>query len=105
MPKTKQIAATVVAVSLIGSLAIASGVQAAGLSLGALVASQCNTCHGTDGEGAQSVPRLAGLDADEIFESMKAFASGEDAASIMDRVAKGYSDEQLHAVANYYSEQ
>lgn len=104
MLKTKQITAAALAVSLIGSLAVASGVQAGGVSMGALVAAQCNTCHGIDGEGAKSVPSLAGLEAEELFESMQAFASGEDATSIMDRHAKGYTDEQLHAVAKHYED-
>lgn len=122
MPKASILATTALSGLIGASLLVVSGCQTPAPSKAAapakpakvvrtgevseaLVAAQCNTCHGEDGKGAKSVPSLAGLEAEEIFETMKAYASGADKATIMDRHAKGYSDAELHAVAKYYSEQ
>ncbi len=75
----------------------------AGVSRGALLASMCSTCHGTDGTGSKSIPQLAGIEADDLFETMKAFASGEEEATIMGRHAAGYTDDELKAIADYFA--
>jgi sulfide dehydrogenase cytochrome subunit len=35
---------------------------------------------------------------------MKAFKSGERPATLMDRIAKGYTDEEIEAMAKYFAE-
>jgi cytochrome c553 len=65
-----------------------------------------NTRHGTN--GATTVPgafQLAGQKADYIVEQMRAFKDGKKSATIMHQIAKGYSDEQVIALANYFSKQ
>lgn len=84
--------------------AVSAAVQAdAGVSRGALLAAMCNTCHGTDGSGSKSIPALNELDADELVETMKAFQAEEEDATIMNRHATGYSDEELQAIAEHYA--
>ena len=78
--------------------------QAEGVSRGALLAAMCDTCHGTNGEGADPNPDIAGMDAADMVELMKAFAEGEEESTIMDRHAQGYTDEELQAMADYYAE-
>jgi sulfide dehydrogenase cytochrome subunit len=75
-----------------------------GVSRGALLASMCNTCHGADGSGSKSIPALNELDADELVETMKAFQAGEEDATIMDRHAGGYSDEEIKAIADHFAQ-
>jgi cytochrome subunit of sulfide dehydrogenase len=70
------------------------------------LASNCANCHGTN--GASNVPgafQLAGQKADYITEQMRAFKDGKKSATIMHQIAKGYSDEQVVALANYFSKQ
>jgi cytochrome subunit of sulfide dehydrogenase len=71
------------------------------------LAAQCAQCHGTDGRalpGAE-VPGLAGLQATYIAEQMKAFRSGSRASSVMQQLAKGFSDAQVDQLARYFASQ
>ncbi len=70
------------------------------------LASNCANCHGTN--GATDVPgafQLAGQKAEYIVEQLRAFKDGKKSATIMHQIAKGYSDEQVLALANYFSKQ
>lgn len=71
------------------------------------LAATCANCHGTDGKAQKdaSVLGLAGLKADYITEQMKAFKSGTRAATIMHQIAKGYNDEQVRQLADYFASQ
>ncbi|HYG84858.1 MAG TPA: sulfide dehydrogenase [Azospirillum sp.] len=42
---------------------------------------------------------LASLPPEEIIAAMRAFRGGERPATVMDRIAKGYSDEEIRAIA------
>ncbi len=69
---------------------------------GRLLASNCFQCHGTNGSGG--FDKLAGSSANEIYGELKKFASGaEDPNGIMAAHAMGLSDEQMRAVAQYFS--
>ena len=89
--------------SLVGIAALLSSAQAEEVPRGALLGAMCSTCHGTDGKGSKSIPSLAGLEAEELFETMKAYQSGEEEGTIMDRHAKGYTDEELQLMAEYFA--
>ena len=64
----------------------------------------CIGCHPRDG-GSSSVPRLACRDAAEITAAMTAFRAGTRAATVMDRIAKGFSDDEVAAIAAWYAAQ
>lgn len=69
---------------------------------GRLLASNCFQCHGTNGSGG--FDQLTGKSASELYGDLKEFASGkEDADGIMAAHAMGFSDDQLRAIANYFS--
>jgi cytochrome c553 len=71
------------------------------------LAAQCAQCHGTDGRaqpGAE-VPGLAGLPANYIAEQMKAFRGGSRPSSVMQQLAKGFSDAQVDQLARYFASQ
>jgi len=71
------------------------------------LAAQCAQCHGTDGRalpGAE-IPGLAGLPANYIAEQMKAFRSGSRPSSVMQQLAKGFSDAQVDQLARYFASQ
>jgi cytochrome c553 len=51
------------------------------------------------------VPRLAGQNAGEIVAAMRAFRSGQRSATVMDRIAKGFSDDEVKAIAAWFETQ
>jgi sulfide dehydrogenase cytochrome subunit len=62
----------------------------------------CANCHGTDGVSAGGpLPTLAGQPKDVLAANMKAFKAGTRPATIMQQIAKGYTDEQIEAIAAY----
>ena len=63
--------------------------------------SNCYSCHGTDGRSPCSIPSLTGKTADQALLMLKEYKSGRLAATVMTRHAKGYSDAELEALANY----
>jgi sulfide dehydrogenase cytochrome subunit len=71
------------------------------------LAVNCAMCHGTNGRPVEgsSVAGLAGRPAAEIVAQMKAFKEGTRQATIMHQIAKGYSDAEIAAMADYFSKQ
>ncbi|MDD4915210.1 MAG: hypothetical protein PHW13_09285 [Methylococcales bacterium] len=63
------------------------------------IAFNCRNCHTTDG-AATAPPTLDNLSAPRIRESLLAFKYDQKPATIMPRIAKGYSDTELAAVAD-----
>jgi cytochrome c553 len=68
-------------------------------------AAACSGCHPANAGVETPVPRLAGRNAVEIVQQMQAFRSGERDATVMDRIAKGFTDPELQAIAAWYAEQ
>lgn len=70
-------------------------------------ASSCAACHGTDGRTVGTeVPGLAGRDAAQLYRALSEFRGGQrPAATVMHQHAKGYTDEQLRRIAEYFSRQ
>ena len=68
-----------------------------------LLSSMCVTCHGPDGRGSKKIPKLKGLKVSDIVESMKGFKTGEESSTIMERHAKGYTDEEVKLMAEYFA--
>ena len=68
-------------------------------------AASCSGCHPTSARVTSPVPRLAGLDQARIVRAMEEFRSGKRAATIMDRIAKGFTDDEIQAIAAWYASQ
>jgi len=91
-----------IALALLATPALAQ--DAAALRTKALAAT-CANCHGTLGravEGA-AVPGLAGLPASYMVDQLKAFKAGTRPATVMQQLAKGFSDAQIDQIAAYYA--
>jgi sulfide dehydrogenase cytochrome subunit len=71
------------------------------------MAANCAMCHGTEGRtvAGSSVAPLAGRPSQEVVAQMKAFKEGTRQATIMHQIAKGYSDAEIAAMADYFSKQ
>ena len=67
-------------------------------------ATACSGCH-TAGTAATSVTRLYGRDANEIMTAMTGFRDGSLPATVMNRIAKGFSDDELRAIATWLAAQ
>ena len=66
----------------------------------------CAPCHGTMGrEFYESMPGLAGLDPKFFTETMIDYREGRRATTIMDRVARGFTDAEIKAMALWFAEQ
>ena len=68
-------------------------------------AASCSGCHAARSGVDSAVPRLAGRNAAELVAQMEAFRSGQRPATIMDQIAKGFSEAEVQAIAAWYAEQ
>ncbi len=69
-------------------------------------AASCANCHGTLGQALAPMQSLAGSPKEVIVQRMMDFKSGKvPSATIMHQLAKGYSDEQIVAIAAYFAAQ
>ncbi len=66
------------------------------------LAATCASCHSTlDAAGAAA--RLDGRKAAELIAAMQDFQSGKRQGTVMPQLAKGYTTEQIAAIANWYA--
>jgi len=58
-----------------------------------VLANACAVCHGTDGRGAQKIPKLNGeLKVFDFVITMKGYANGTERSTVMGRIAKGLTE-------------
>lgn len=91
---------------LITALAVALAApwsQAQDLNLARNLAATCANCHGTNGIAKGEMKTLAGRPAAELVQMMNEFRNGSRPATIMHQISKGYTDEQIRLVANYFA--
>ena len=79
--------------------------QAEELSQAAMLSASCEGCHGTNGRSPGVIPTIAGKSADYLRETMERFRSGEKETTVMGRHVKGYSEEEIRLIAEYFSQQ
>ena len=85
-----------------GFMVLASAAWAADAPPGA---SSCSGCHPANAGVDSPVPRLAGRPAADIVAQMQAFRSGQTPSTVMGRIAKGFTDAEVEAIAAWYAEQ
>lgn len=85
---------------LAATLALGSYAQAA--PSGQALGYTCAGCHGTNGASTgNAIPSIAGLSETYMVETMNAYKSGDKASTIMGRIAKGYSEEDIENMAGF----
>ena len=73
---------------------------------GQALAFTCAGCHGTDGSSVgPSSPSIAGMDPDVFIDVMKGYQQDKRNSTIMNRIAKGYTEEQLKGMAWFFAKQ
>ena len=68
-----------------------------------ILASTCSGCHGANADGSGGIPGLKGQQQAYLAEQLKAFKAGSRPATVMNRLAKGYSDEEIAGLALHFS--
>ncbi len=92
-----------VAAAIVVSLLLASPGQVDDLSRGEMLSVSCAGCHGTDGHSPGSIPDISDKSAEYIRTSMEEFRSGKRESTVMGRQAKGYTDEEILLIAEYFA--
>ncbi|MDW8443351.1 MAG: hypothetical protein RML45_02840 [Acetobacteraceae bacterium] len=66
----------------------------------ALVTGGCVGCHGGDGSGGHGIPKIAQtMTRAEFVAAMKAFRDNQNNPTVMNRIARGYTDEEFALMA------
>jgi cytochrome subunit of sulfide dehydrogenase len=66
-------------------------------------ATSCSGCHGRAENSA--MPSLRGRSARYLTLTMEAFRTGERSATVMDRIAKGFTADETQAIADWIAAQ
>lgn len=88
-----------------GGLALSGAVFAATPS-GEMLANTCAGCHGTHGNSqGPATPTITGISEDYFIDAMQAYQNDEGNPTVMNRIAKGYTEEEIQAMADFFSSQ
>jgi len=78
----------------------------AGMASAEALAAPCAGCHGTKGSShGPATPTIAGITQEYFITSMKDYISGHRKSTVMGRIAKGYNDEEIKVMADYFADQ
>ncbi|MEE9493525.1 MAG: c-type cytochrome [Gammaproteobacteria bacterium] len=69
-----------------------------------MLGDSCAGCHGTDGASVgPASPSIAGLSEIYFTDTMMAFKNGDRPGTIMGRIAKGYTEEEIKLMAGFFA--
>ncbi len=69
----------------------------------AVLAASCASCHGPGGASPGAIPSIDKLNAATMTAMLNGFRSGQIEATVMNRIAKGYSDAEVAALVQYFA--
>lgn len=90
----------VLSLALGGLVALSAPASAA--SDGEALVLPCFGCHGPMGKSVGDMPTINGKSADFIRDAMVEFKNDVRKVTLMNRIAKGYSNEEISAIAEYF---
>lgn len=71
-----------------------------------MLADTCVGCHGPEGSSVgPAIPSIAGMSAEYFNTVMKEYKADGRYGTIMSRIAKGYSDEEIALMGDYFAKQ
>jgi sulfide dehydrogenase cytochrome subunit len=91
--------------ALLALLCSTTAVLAQDAHLARNLAATCANCHGTNGNARGDMKPLAGVSANKIEAMMADYKSGNQPATIMHQISKGYTDAQIKLIAAYFAAQ
>jgi cytochrome subunit of sulfide dehydrogenase len=68
-------------------------------------ATSCSGCHSPTATDTSTPPRLVGHDPEKMVAALQEFRSGQRKGTIMDRIVKGFTPEEIQAIAAWYGAQ
>ena len=68
-----------------------------------VLANTCFSCHGTDGDSKGAMPSIKGKPADYIATLLNAFRDGSKKGTVMNRIAKGFTPDEINELAKYFA--
>lgn len=77
--------------------------QSVELTKGMMLSNSCAGCHGTDGNSPGAIPSIKGKSVKFITKTLTDFREGKQPSTVMGRHAKGYSDEEIKHIAEYFA--
>lgn len=84
--------------------AMPSQAPSASALAGEMAAHTCAACHGTQGRlGDEFFMPLAGMPVEQFVSTMIDFREGKRPSTLMGHVARGFTDEQLRAMGQYFA--
>ena len=69
------------------------------------LAATCTSCHGTNGVSQCELKSLAAVPKADIVNKLRDFKSGRESGTVMPQLAKGYTDEQIDLIADWFATQ
>jgi len=82
---------------------LVAGPAGAEMASGAVLANTCYSCHGTDGKSVGDMPTIAGKSEKFIVAKLTSFRSGKLPSTVMGRISKGFSDNEIAALAKFFA--
>lgn len=94
---------TLLAAGLIVMLGMATASAAGDAVAGKAKAAACGGCHGANGEGVGTNPKLAGMDEAKFIQALADYKSGKRANAVMKGMTAALSDQDAANLAAYYA--
>ncbi len=69
------------------------------------LAAACNACHAPHAGSAREIVSLYGADKSEMIRKMQEFRSGARPFTLMQQIARGYSEQQTTEIAGWFAAQ
>ncbi len=90
----------------VAALTMSLAVYGEGIRSPTMLAYTCAGCHGTNGASAgEYMPTIAGLDKGYLVSVLDDYKAGLRPSTIMGRIMRGYSDQEVAAIASFFAEQ
>ena len=71
-------------------------------SAASVLAASCEGCHHQTLTDPQGMPSLSGLTVEEVAAKLRAYRADTLPGTLMNRIAKGYSDGEIKRLAEYF---
>jgi len=91
-----------IGVSALLTMSVVTMPVKAGMATGEIMANTCYSCHGTDGISAGAMPTIAGKSEKFIAKNMKDFRNDKRKGTVMNRIAKGFSEAEIDALSKTF---
>jgi len=90
---------------LIAGSMVLSGAAFAVTPSATMLGNTCAGCHGTNGSSnGPATPSLAGISTEYFIDAMAEYKEGTRPSTIMTRIAKGYTEEEVKLMASFFAE-